>query len=150
VDEYRQRSRDRSSIGAHLRHALEHVQCLVDAVETGTVDYDRRARDPRLEEQPEALCETVLWLRERLAMLGEGALERPLNVRESAAPDTGPTETRSTIARELTFLSGHTLHHLEIAGLIAALQGIDIPVEWSLAYSTAAWRATTGTPYAAD
>jgi len=130
----------RSSIGGHVRHALEHVQCLLDGLEGGLIDYDARARDQRLERDPVFVRRTATALRDRLLALGHEQLQAALTVRDSAAPQAPPCEMASTLGRELAFLSGHTLHHLEIAGLLAALLGIEVPGEWSLAYSTAAWR----------
>jgi hypothetical protein len=39
------------SIGAHYRHSLEHFQILFAAVMDSHIDYDRRARDARLESE---------------------------------------------------------------------------------------------------
>lgn len=141
VEQYRHAPPGRSSIGAHLRHALEHVVCLIDGVEAGVVDYDARARDAALEQDPDAARAAITRLNDRLRGLDPGRLHAPLAVRESAASDQPAAETPSTLARELTFVSGHIIHHLEIAGLVAELQGIDLPLEWGVAFSTAAYRA---------
>lgn len=130
----------RASIGAHMRHALEHVACLVEGIDAGVVDYDARRRDPTLEQSPDAALAAIERLEDGLRALDTRGLAQPLTVRESADSESAPAETASSIGRELTFVSGHAIHHIEIAGLVAALQGIDVPADWGVAFSTAAHR----------
>ena len=39
-------------IGPHLRHCVDHMQCLIRGVESGVVDYDAREREAVLEIDP--------------------------------------------------------------------------------------------------
>ena len=131
----------RSSIGAHLRHALEHVECLLQGMSAGLVDYDARPRDPELETDPDAMRAAVQRVCASLSGIDGARLDERLTVRESVTSGRDPERSTSTVARELTFVSGHTIHHVEIAGLVAAIQGTDLPPDLGLAFSTAAWQA---------
>ena len=44
---------DHRPIGAHLRHALDHIVCFVRGLPEGIVDYDNRDRDEAIERDPE-------------------------------------------------------------------------------------------------
>ena len=58
-----------SSIGEHVRHVLDAIQCFVNGVGAGEVDFDRRERDERTEreiscalERIDGLCRSVAAL----------------------------------------------------------------------------------------
>src|ERR1700745_2937812 len=38
-----------ASLGAHYRHVLDHFLCLAEGIRTGQVNYDRRRRNPQME-----------------------------------------------------------------------------------------------------
>eukprot|EP00629_Pelagomonadales_sp_RCC1024_P018288 CAMPEP_0119281832 /NCGR_PEP_ID=MMETSP1329-20130426/25609_1 /TAXON_ID=114041 /ORGANISM="Genus nov. species nov., Strain RCC1024" /LENGTH=136 /DNA_ID=CAMNT_0007282471 /DNA_START=145 /DNA_END=552 /DNA_ORIENTATION=+ len=63
-----------ASVGAHLRHCLEHAQCCAAAAaalrggeSTPVLAYDARERDVALERDPAAFLEACLACREGLA-----------------------------------------------------------------------------------
>src|SRR5439155_9438258 len=43
-----------SSIGGHVRHCLDHVRALLSAIDTSSLDYDRRDRGTQIEDAPAA------------------------------------------------------------------------------------------------
>jgi len=43
------------AVGPHLRHCVDHFRLLLDGWRTGSVDYDARPRDFRLEQDPRAV-----------------------------------------------------------------------------------------------
>lgn len=133
-------------IGAHLRHCIDHFRCLLRGVAAGAVDYDARDRDPSLERDPARARRALEQVRSELESLDAEALTRPLTVRQSAAPGRDPVASRSTLGRELVFLSSHTIHHLEAMLLRAAARGAELPAGLSLAFSTESYRAGPGHP----
>lgn len=132
---------DVPAIGPHLRHCIDHYRCLLRGLDAGTVDYDARERDERVERDPERFRELNDEVIAMLARIDAEEIQRPLRIRQMPSPDGEPTFVSSTLERELLFLSGHTIHHLAIVSLIARMRGVHIPERLSVAYSTAAYRA---------
>src|SRR4051794_12362113 len=59
-----------SSIGAHVRHCLDHVHALLSASETGELDYDQRDRGTAIETHRAAALSALKLLSNRLANVG--------------------------------------------------------------------------------
>src|ERR1700690_634948 len=55
-DDYtsRQSASNGASLGTHYRHVLDHFFCLIEGIQTGEVNYDRRGRNPELENSVDA------------------------------------------------------------------------------------------------
>lgn len=119
-------------IGPHVRHIIEHYQTLQRVLEHAsnapapTVDYDNRARDIRIETDPafaltqlRALQQWLLsahWsdkhLTQTVAVHLRGGLQGEFTF-------IGP----SSVARELTFLASHTVHHFAVLQGYARQEG---------------------------
>lgn len=130
------------SVGAHLRHCLEHYQLLLQGWPSGQVDYDARARDERIERDPEAARGILAGIARALATIGAEDLPRSVRVTQSAAPGRPAVGSASHLERELIFLSSHTIHHIAIMVLSARAAGIAVPGELGVAYSTEAHRTS--------
>jgi len=129
-------------VGPHLRHCLDHFSCLFRALDgDGRVDYDARDRDGSLESDSGRFLDAIDGIVARLAGLSEPALGRELSVRQAAAPGGREASSRSNLARELVFLSGHTIHHLAIVRLLCETAGVEVPETLTTAYSTEAYRS---------
>jgi hypothetical protein len=133
-------------LGPHLRHCLDHMVTLLRGFETGTIDYDDRDRDARLETDPREFLATLTGAEEGLRQLASSDLGRPVKVLQQAAPGIAPTPVDSTLERELVFLSSHTIHHLALMLYLARTAGLDLPVELGVAFSTASYQADAGAP----
>lgn len=125
-----------ASVGPHLRHCVDHFRLLLDGWRGGVVNYDARARDPRLERDPDAVAAAFGEIAAALSSLAPGDLQRGLTVIQSAAPGRPPVASPTRLDRELTFLSGHTIHHIAIMVLAARAEGVEIPGELAVAYSS--------------
>ena len=103
-----------STVGAHFRHVFDHVDALLAGLHGGIVDYDQRARDPRIEQDRTHALAHARRLGERLRDLGDG--DGPVRVLQ----DSGERGTRavadSTWARELQFVVAHPAIPSFIAG----------------------------------
>jgi uncharacterized damage-inducible protein DinB len=128
------------TVGPHLRHCIDHFQLLLDGWGTGRVDYDARARDARLEQEPQAVRDAFGAIARSLAALPAGSLPRELTITQSVAPGRPPHSSSSRLERELAFLSGHTIHHIAIMVLAARAAGVEIPTRLAVAFSTEAHR----------
>jgi hypothetical protein len=128
-----------AAIGPHLRHCLDHFTCLLRGLDSGRVDYDGRDRDTQLESDPQAFRLALDAIVERLARLEPTTIARSLWIRQAAASGGEQVDSPSSLERELVFLSGHTVHHLAIMKLLAAMHGVLVPGDLDYAFSTAAY-----------
>ncbi len=129
-----------AAIGEHVRHCLDHVDCFLKGYASGHVDYDARTRDPEVERSSELARTNISEYIEALTRVDGGALDEPLAVCHTCAPGGEPVVTHSTTARELAFLSSHTVHHVALVGLIAESLGASTDPNLALAFSTEAHR----------
>ncbi len=127
-----------SSIGSHVRHILDHYRCFLDGLASGRIDYDARARDPRLEVEPDPAVTAIQRTMEEVAALGDPSLDRPL-----AVDANGDRGAASTVRRELGFLLSHTVHHYAVIALMAKSSGVTLDPDFGVAPSTLAYRQRT-------
>ncbi len=131
--------RDHQPIGAHLRHSLEHMICFVQGLPDGLVDYDARARDEVMERDPAVFRKALNELKDSIRSISPECLSDAIRVRQTASLDSEPVVLGSTVERELVFLSSHTIHHVALVVQFCREEGIELPEEISLAYSTSAY-----------
>lgn len=126
-----------ASIGRHYRHCLDHFGCLLDGFGRDLVDYDRRARDPRLEREPGFARVVTQQLLRRLEALPPDALGAPISARceVSYLPGDAPV-TQSTLGRELVYAIAHGIHHYAIISVMARLLNAPMPAHFGVAPST--------------
>ena len=129
-------------VGPHLRHCIDHFRCLFRALdESGVVDYDARDRDTVIEVEPRRFLRELVSIEDRLRSLSDADLGRLTEVRQAAAPGGREASSCSNLARELVFLSGHTIHHLAIVRLLCEAGGVPVSEDVTVAYSTEAFRS---------
>ena len=125
-----------SGVGKHFRHILDFYDRLF-AGEEGLIDYDARARDPRVESDPSYAVDRARSAMERLDGLITGGDAGRVTVRvETRAPDGVGLLTESSIGRELAQLASHTIHHYAIIALVLSIQGVAVPSGFGIAPST--------------
>lgn len=132
------------SIGEHVRHCLDHVQALVSADPSSDLSYDRRARGTRVETDPAAALRSIQILRIKV-VVGRWSMraEEPIVV-SSTILRGAKVNSLSTLARELAFVLNHTIHHQATIGLLASLEGFDVPDGFGYAPSTPRAEAIQG------
>ncbi len=101
-----------SSVGQHVRHTLEFFSCLVDAVPSRKLDYDKRKHDKFIEEDKKLALSVLDSIRQFISCNNENFeiqltvnfdLERKLN-----------TSIISNFYRELAYNIEHTIHHMAL------------------------------------
>ena len=129
-----------ASIGQHVRHILEFYILLVSGSFSGTISYDKRERDIRIENNPEFASQTI----DRL-LKGIDTLDTNLSVKlEADYTKDGNNQNliNSSVGRELAYCIEHSIHHQALikAGLIALGLGSVTDEHFGVAYSTIRYR----------
>lgn len=119
-----------ASIGRHVRHILDHLAALDRAVsESCVADYEARARDSRLETDPALALAEVARLRERLNHLAGIDADRPTTISIAITRDRAKATLPSTLAREMSFVLSHTVHHHAIVRTLLCELGLGASIE---------------------
>ncbi len=129
-----------ATIGQHIRHILEFYLLLVSGSFTGTVSYDKRERDLRLENDPVFAAKVI----DRL-LSGINTLDVTQTVKFEAdytSEGTSQKMISSSVGRELAYCIEHSIHHQAIikAGLIDLGCTDLVNNEFGVAYSTIRYR----------
>jgi hypothetical protein len=123
------------SIGAQVRHTLDHIAAFVAATPTSPLSYDHRDRGTAVETDPACALRTIFRLKTAL-LAGGDRLDDPLAVVSQVSADGDVVRAWSSRARELAFVQSHTVHHLAIISLLLVMQGYSAPAALGYAPST--------------
>ena len=132
-----------SSIGGHVRHCLDHVEALLNAADTGAIDYDHRQRGTLIESSRTAAIELLRDQERRLLELSDDLLDQPLSLSTLLAADAPPIGVETSFGRELSYVLSHTIHHNALIGVMAKLLGHTLPPKFGYAPSTIAFKNAT-------
>ncbi len=125
-----------STIGQHVRHALDHFAAALMALDGATIDYDHRERETPIERDPAEALQLISRLRDRLASVDDEAGSAAARVRIMLSAAGDEAELGSTLGRELAFAAHHATHHHAMIGAIAREHGAAVPAEFGKAPST--------------
>ncbi len=142
-----------SSIGAHVRHVLDHYQAFVLGHTAGHINYDQRAREQRLEvnrseasARIKSLIEALLPIdnfEQSISVTMDTKLDAgPISAAEASAASNSPVVAEanpqlSSVGRELAFLHSHSIHHQALVGFILrALKVAPPPDDFGVAPAT--------------
>jgi len=126
-----------SSVGAHIRHVIDHFLALQNANTTGHVNYNIRHRHNQVEQVIEHAIEALENINEWLLGLSEEDRNaRVMVTSEIDITDTKSATCESTLERELVFASSHAIHHYALVRIICALQDKSIPEFFGYAPAT--------------
>jgi uncharacterized damage-inducible protein DinB len=124
------------SVGAHVRHCLDHVRALLDAARGGLLSYDGRERDKALEHDRALGILALRQQADRLGDLIDCPADQPMRLEAQVDCSGAAVEVTSSLGRELVFVLQHTIHHQAIVALLLAARGIAIPPRFGYAPST--------------
>ncbi len=125
-----------SSVGAHVRHALDHVRHLVAAPTTGTINYDARDRGTQVESCRHSALEELAALMQQLREIHDSCGDLAVVVRTLLSADEPAIEVRSSFGREVAFTISHTIHHNALLAAMAKTLGARAPERLGYAPST--------------
>jgi hypothetical protein len=127
-----------SSAGAHMRHILDHYLALKDGLSQGVVNYNKRNRYSSVESCPQTALLQWQKVEQWLQEVSQLNADMPLTiVCETSVNETQNTQTNSTLARELVFVSSHAIHHFSLLAVINSLLGCKDKANFGIAPSTA-------------
>ncbi len=126
------------SIGGHVRHCLDHLVTLRDAIHSGVADYDRRERGTPVETHRSAALSLARELAAAFAACDDSLLARPVRVRGMVSGDGAAIESESRIGRELLFVQSHSIHHYALLAAMGQTLGIPLPPRFGYAPATLA------------
>jgi hypothetical protein len=129
-----------STIGQHIRHILEFYLLLVSGSFTGTISYDKRERDLRIETDPHFAAKVI----DRL-LSGVNTLDETQRIKlEGDYSSNGSAQNiiSTSVGRELAYCIEHSIHHQAMikAGLIDLNLDDLVNEQFGVAYSTIRYR----------
>jgi uncharacterized damage-inducible protein DinB len=125
------------TIGKHVRHIVDHYESFLrHSPATGPmlVNYEHRLREASLETTPGVACDRLRKLCDNLQQLLDADLQNAVQVEYPTNRAT--SSLSSSVGRELTFLSSHTIHHMAIIGLLAEQLDLQAEPDFGVAPST--------------
>lgn len=125
-----------NTIGKHVRHILEFYELLVNSVQTGQLNYDRRQRDLQLEVDTDQALRRIGTINEAIHQLDLNLL---LNLEANlSATGTETIQIPSSFARELLYNVEHAIHHMALIQVAVqnAFSAVELPQHFGVAYST--------------
>jgi len=128
-----------SSVGAQVRHCLDHVRAFLDGVAAGRIDYESRLRGTPIETDRDAALAALGALVARLECPPAADPGEAIRVIDRLAPSQPSVVMLSTIGRELAFVTSHTTHHNALIGALAVALGVTTPRRFGFAASTLAF-----------
>ena len=124
------------SIGAHVRHCLDHAWALERGIAIGEICYDHRERDTVVEREPALALSRLRRAMVRLGGIGDDLLDRPLTLVSQTHADGRRVRVGTTVGRELAFVISHTIHHSALIAVLLEHAEHDVPVRFGLAPTT--------------
>lgn len=103
---------DGSTIGEHIRHIYNFPECLLLAIQTGIVNYDKRTRNKEIENNRDY---AIKALQEQLRLILELTLSEDLLLNLESISNENKIKTN--LNRELHYIIEHTTHHMAILRL---------------------------------
>jgi uncharacterized damage-inducible protein DinB len=131
------------SVGAHVRHTLDHVAALLSAIEGNELRYDYRQRGTTVEIDPLTGVNEIERLLFRLDCLGHldhESLDAGVSLSTLLDPCQPAVSVRTTLAREVAFVIQHTIHHCALVAVLLEWQGVRVPYGFGVAPATARTR----------
>ena len=125
-----------SCMGEHLRHIVDMYLALINAGNTGIVDYNCRRRGALIEQElPVGILE-LQEIRKWLLNLEHNSLDQKVTIlSETSVSSQQICEMPSTLRRELLFVASHTIHHFALIRVVA--KHLDLEVSEQLGYAPA-------------
>ena len=130
-----------SSMGAHVRHCIDHVDALLLGLQEcpdREIRYDRRERGTRIESDRSEALESCIDRRDQVLQIDPASLEGPVRVLAMVTPEDPEMLFDSTGMRKLLYVFHHTVHHLALMAAHAEHLGVSLKRDLGRAPATLA------------
>ncbi|WP_435415966.1 DinB family protein [Polaribacter aestuariivivens] len=114
-----------SSIGCHMRHALDMFSCIFKGLETGEVNLTKRDRNELAEKYTNVGVEYFFTTISKLKSLTETELNKQLLVTDDLG--LGTVTVKKSLAAILMQAQSHTTHHYATVGYLIYNLKIELP-----------------------
>jgi hypothetical protein len=126
-----------ASIGGHYRHCLDHFRSLLDAAQSGDLNYDHRERGTLVETDRFAALNATRELLAGWENMNLFYISRRLIVTcKTSYSSKGSQSSSSSVGREIMYAVAHAVHHYALIGVMGGLMGINMPAGFGVAPST--------------
>ncbi|MEM1422545.1 MAG: DinB family protein [Planctomycetota bacterium] len=125
-----------ATVGAHVRHSLDHFRAALAGLEGETVDYDHRDRDTDVEASTAGAIAEIDALQGAIDAMDPGDADREVTIRVMLSGDGCCCDLSTTLGRELAFAAHHNVHHNAMIKAICAELGVSTPDGFGKAPST--------------
>ena len=122
-----------AKIGGHFRHNLDFANSFLNGLTTRKIDYAKRMRDARIEQNRQYAIEQIVFLIRRLQSLPNDILDQEIAIRSEIDESVWH---KSSAARELEFLHSHTVHHHALIAEKLNAFGVKLSADFGVAPST--------------
>jgi len=135
-----------STIGQHVRHILEFFLCLMDAVATRQIDYDKRKHDKFIEEDRKLALSVLDSIKDFVSKNQEN-FEMGFSVNYDLDVEL-PINVKSNFYRELVYNIEHAIHHMALIkiGIKDVCPYVKIDADFGVASSTIRYQKEQGQP----
>ena len=125
-----------ATIGAHVRHSIELLQCVRDGYSINKIDYVNRYRNLEIEKNKLLAQNLLIELKETIY-----SEDKELQLINEQANLNTPIKT--TYFREIVYNTEHTIHHLALIKVALLELNLNIVDEnFGMAYSTIQYNAS--------
>jgi uncharacterized damage-inducible protein DinB len=124
------------SVGAHVRHCVDHVAALLAHTPDAGMTYDDRQRDTALEHDRRLAAETLRRLAVRVREMAPRTSDVPITLWTMLDRRGTRARVRTSLGRELVFVLQHTIHHEAVVAVLLAGHGRVLPGHFGVAPST--------------
>jgi uncharacterized damage-inducible protein DinB len=124
------------SVGAHVRHCVDHVLALLDRSADNVMTYDDRKRDTAIEQSRRMAAETLRSLAVRVREMAPRTSDVPITLWTMLDRRGTRARVRTSLGREIVFVLQHTIHHEAVVAVLLAGRGRVMPGHFGLAPST--------------
>ena len=126
-----------SSPGKHIRHVLDHYLAIIDGIESGLINYDKRNRDTSIEQSTDEALTVLRKIESWVTALTEKKLNASVNVQsEISVSETKVQMCPSIVTRELMFVASHAVHHYSLIAAMMSLTGAQMDEDFGVAPAT--------------
>lgn len=123
-----------ASIGEHTRHIIEMFQCLISQYESGTIEYDKRVRDKKIETDIEFALESIDKI-----VVSINKPNKKLVLSQFISGEQLRIET--DFQRELLYNLEHCIHHQALIKVaVLQFESIEVNDTFGIAPSTLEYR----------